>query len=133
MEFGGVFVVDVDGAFAVGDSEFGLAAERNCAGDGTVRCVDNGGIFAAAVKGEDVLRGGVVDDRIGIGVSFYCAQCLQSFQIENGGGVGAAVTGEAATEVGSDGDAMDALCVGNVAFDGVVSAFITTVCELWEM
>src|ERR1700738_4260299 len=119
MEFGGVFVVDIDGAFAVGDSEFRLAAESNCARDGTVRGVDNGGIFAAAVEGEDVLRGRVVDDRIGIGVSLHGAQCLQSFQIENGGGVGAAVTGEAAAEVGSDGDSMDALCIGNVAFDGV--------------
>src|SRR5258708_37174234 len=118
MEFGGVFVVDVDGAFAVGDSEFGLAAERNCAGDGTVRCVDNGGIFAAAVKGEDVLRGGVVDDRIGIGVSFYCAQCLQRFQIENGGGVGAGVTWETATEGGSDGGGLESLWCGEVAFRG---------------
>src|SRR5260221_8672060 len=97
MEFGGVFVVDVDGAFAVGDSEFGLAAESNCARDGAVRGVDNGGIFAAAVKGEDVLRGGVVDYGIGVGVSLHGDQCLPSFLIENRSGVCAALTcGDAA-------------------------------------
>src|SRR5713101_4243449 len=119
MEFRGVFVVDPDGAFAVGNREFGFATEGNGADNGAVRGVDGGGILAAAVEGEDALGGGVVNDGVGIGVGFYGADGFQSFEVKDGDGVGAAVAGEAAAEVGSDGDAVHALRVGNVAFDGV--------------
>src|SRR6266849_3118247 len=118
-ELGGVFVIDPEGAFAVRDREFGFTAEGNGTDDGAVGGVDGGGIFAAAVEGEDALGGGVVDDGVGIGVGFYGADGFQSFEIEDGNGVGAAVAGEAAAEVGSDGDAVHTLRVGNVAFDGV--------------
>src|SRR6266852_6509256 len=118
-EFGGVFVIDPEGAFAVRDREFGFTAEGNGTDDGAVGGVDGGGIFAAAVEGEDALGGGVVDDGVGIGVGFYGADGFQSFEIEDGDGVGAAIAGEAAAEVRSDGDAVHALRVGNVAFDSV--------------
>src|SRR6266849_662584 len=118
-ELGGVFVVDVDGAFAIGDGEFGLAAERDRADDGAVRGVDSGGIFAATVKGEDALGGRVVDDGVGIGVGLHGADCFQGFGIKDDGSIGAACADEAAAEVGGDGDAVNALRIGNVAFDGV--------------
>src|SRR5216684_3901871 len=118
-ELGGVFVIDPEGALAVRDREFGFTAEGNGTDDGAVRGVDGGGIFAAAVESEDALGGGVVDDGVGISVGFYGADGFQSFEIEDGDSVGAAVAGEAAAEVRSDGDAVHALRVGNVAFDGV--------------
>src|SRR6266851_6131057 len=118
-ELGGVFVIDPKGAFAVSDREFGFAAEGNRADDGTVGGVDGGGIFAAAIEGEDALGGGVINDGVGISVGFYGADGFQSFEIEDGDSVGAAVAGEAAAEVGGDSDAVHALRVGNVAFDGV--------------
>src|SRR6266849_2820760 len=118
-ELGGVFVIDPEGAFAVRDREFGFTAEGNGTDDGAVGGVDGGGIFTAAIEGEDALGGGVVNDGVGIGVGFYGADGFQSFEIEDGDGVGAAIAGEAAAEVRSDGDAVHALRVGNVAFDGV--------------
>src|SRR5260370_30496198 len=118
-EFGGVFVIDPEGAFAVRDREFGFTAEGNGTDDGAVGGVDGGGIFAAAVEGEDALGGGVVDGGVGGGVGLHGAGGFQSFEIVDGDGVVAAIAGEAAAEVRSDGDAVHTVRVGNVAFDGV--------------
>src|SRR5712664_772256 len=115
----GVFAVDEDGAFAVGDREFGLIAERNGAGDGAVRGVDDRGVFAAAVEGENALAGGVVEDGVGIGVGLCGADRFQGFQVKDDRGVGAACADKAAAEGGGYGDAVHALGVGDVAFDGV--------------
>src|ERR1700740_199116 len=119
MELRGVFVVDVDAAFVVGDGEFGPAAEGNRTDNGAVSGVDYGGVFAAAVKGEDALRGGIVDDGIGVGVGLSGADGLQGFEIEDGDGVRATVAGEAAAKIRRDGDAVHVLRIGNVALDGV--------------
>src|SRR5258708_35157410 len=118
-ELGSVCAVDVDGALAIRDGEFRLAAERDCSGDGAGRGVDGGGICATTVESENALAGGVVDDGVGIGVGLYGADRFQRFEIEDGDGVRAAIADETATEAGSDGDAVHALRVGNVAFDGV--------------
>src|SRR5260370_8507845 len=90
MKLRGVFVVDVDATFVVGDREFGLAAKGNRADNGAVGGVDYGGVLSAAVKGEDALRGGVVDDGIGIAVGLYGADGFQSFDIAHRDGVRAA-------------------------------------------
>src|SRR5882724_2435491 len=116
-ELGSVLDVDVDAALAVGDSKFGLTAERKRADDSTVSGVDGGGVLAAAVEREDALGAGVVDDGVGIGTGVYGADGLESFQIEDGRVVGTAVAGEAAAEVGRDGDAVRTLCVWDAADD----------------
>src|SRR5258708_20857289 len=118
MKLRGVFGVDVDAPFVVGDREFGLAAEGNRADNGAVGGVDYGGVLSAAVKGEDALRGGVVDDGIGIGVGLYGADGFQSFEIEDGDGVPASVAAESAAEIRSDRDAVHPLRIGNVASVG---------------
>ncbi len=116
MELGGVFVVDPHGTLAVGDGEFRFAAEGNGPDDRAVRGVDSGGVLAATVEAEDALGGGIVNDGVGIGVGFRVTDDFQCFQIEDGHGVGATVAGEAAAEVGSDGDTVDPRSVGNVTF-----------------
>src|SRR5712671_424230 len=108
-----------NGAFAGGYGEFRLVAQRNRAYDGAIGGVDDGGVFAAAVEGEDALSCGIINDGVRIRVGFCGADGLQSFEIENRDGVGAAIAGEAAAEVCGYGDAVYAWCVGNVAFDGV--------------
>src|SRR6267142_1783507 len=120
MKLGAVFIVHIDGAFAIGSGEFGLAAQVDVAEYGTVGGVDGGGVFAAAVEGEDALGDGVVKNGVGIAVGLDVAtDGLQRFQVKDGDIVRAAIAGEAAAEVGSDGDAVDALGVGNVADNGV--------------
>src|SRR6266481_9591905 len=119
MERGGILVVHVDGALAVSDGKFGLATQINRAGYGAIRGVDRGGVFAAAVEGEDALGDGIVNDSVGIRICFDGAEGLQRFEVEDGYIIRTAVAGEAATEIRSDGDAMDALSVGDVADDGV--------------
>src|SRR6267378_3560157 len=118
-ELGCVFDVDVDGAFAVGDGEFGFATKRERADDGAVGDIDGGSVIAAAVEGEDTLGARVVDDGIRIRAGLHGANGFQSLQIKNGGGVGATIAGEAAAKIGSDGDAVHALCIRNAADFGV--------------
>src|SRR5579863_10552882 len=101
MEVRGVFIVDPDAALAVDDREFRLAAERNRANNGTVGGVNGGGVLAATVECKDALAGGVVNDGVRIGVGLRGADGFQSLEIKNGDGVGAAVAGEAAAEIGS--------------------------------
>src|SRR5712671_3407441 len=108
-----------NGAFAGGYGEFRLVAQRNRAYDGAIGGVDDGGVFAAAVEGEDALGGRIVNNGVGIRVGLCGADGLQSFEIENRDGVGAAIAGEAAAEVGGHGDAVDAWRVRDVAFDSV--------------
>src|SRR5258707_15200256 len=93
-EFGGVFVIDPEGAFAVRDREFGFTAEGNGTDDGAVGGVDGGGILAAAVESEDGLGGGVVDDGGGVGGCLQGADGFQGFGIEGGDGGGVGVAGE---------------------------------------
>src|SRR6267154_2831048 len=119
MERGGILVVHVDGALAVSDGKFGLATQINRAGYGAIRGVDRGGVFAAAVEGEDALGDGIVNDGVGIRICFNGADGFQHFEVKDGYIVRTAVAVEAATEVGSDSDAMDTLGVGDVADDGV--------------
>src|SRR5467141_877671 len=119
MELGGVLVVHIDRALAVSDGEFGPAAQSYRADNRAIRGVDRGGVFAAAVEGEDALADGIVDDGVGIRVCFDGAEGLQRLEIEDGYIVRTAVAGEAAAEIGSDGDSMDALGVGDVANNGV--------------
>src|SRR5882762_4368278 len=110
----------VVGTVPLGDKpEFGLVAERNSADHGAIGGIDDGGVFAAAVKGEDALGGRVVNDGVGIRVGLCGADGLQSFEIENGDRVCAAIAGEAAAEVCGYGHAVDSGRVRNVAFDGV--------------
>src|SRR6266852_598569 len=118
-ELGGVLVVHEDAAFAIGDGEFRFAAESERAGDGAVGGVDGSGVLAAAIEGEDALADGVVDDGVGIGIRFNCADGLQRLDVEDGYIVRTAVTGEAAAEVGGDGDAVNALRVWDAANDFV--------------
>ena len=119
MERGGILVVHIDRALAVSDGKFGLATQINRAGHGAIRGVNRRGILAAAVEGEDALGDGIVNDGVGIRICFNGADGLQRFEVEDGYIVRTAVAGEAATEVGSDRDAMDALGVGDVANNGV--------------
>src|SRR5207253_10153479 len=104
IEVGGVFVVYIDRALAISSGEFGLAIERNRADDSAVRGINGGGIFAAPDESEDALGDGFIEDGVGIGVSLHGADGLQRFEIENGDTVGAAVAGETAAKVGSNGD-----------------------------
>ncbi len=106
MELGGVLVVHIDRALAVSDGEFGPAAQSYRADNRAIRGVDRGGVFAAAVEGEDALADGIVDDGVGIRVCFDGAEGLQGLEIEDGYIVRTAVAGEAAAEIGSDGDSM---------------------------
>ncbi len=106
IQVGSILVVDIDAALAVSSGEFGLAIERDRASYRAISGVDGGGVLAAAVEGEDTLGDGFIEDGIGIGVGLDRADGFESFEIENSDGVGAAVTGEAAAKVGSDGDAM---------------------------
>ena len=114
-----VFDVDEDAALAIGLGELGFAAESESSGDCAVGTIDRGGVLAAAVEGEDALGDGVVDDGIGIGVSFYGAERCQGFHVEDHCEVGATGADKAAAEVWRERDAVDALGVGDVAFDGV--------------
>jgi len=104
-ELGSVLDVDVDAAFAVSDGKFGLAAESKRAGDGAVGALMAVASLLRPFEREDALSAGVVDDGVGICARVYRADGLESFQIEDGGGVGAAITGEAAAEVGKRCDA----------------------------
>src|ERR1700720_825880 len=129
--FRGVFVVDEDFAFAVGDREFGFATQRDRAYYRAIGCVDDSGVLSAAVEGKHALGDAVVGDGVGIGVGLRGADCLQSLEIENGGGVGAAAADEAAAEIWGDSDAVDAGRDGDVAFDGVgVGVHDDNVCAL---
>src|ERR1700740_2838024 len=119
VEVGSVLVVDVNGAFAVSSSEFGFAIQGDGADHGAIGGVDGGGILAAAIEGEDALADGVIKDGVGIAVGLNGANGLESFEVEDRDSIGAAVAGEAAAAVGSVGDAVSALCVGDVADDGV--------------
>ena len=121
MLFAFVFDVDVHVARAVGGGEFGLAVERDGSRDGSGGGVNGGGVFAAAVHGEDALGSGIVNDGVGIRAGLRAADDLQRLQIEDGDGAGASVGGEAAAEFGSERDAVDALGVGDFAdnFAGV--------------
>src|SRR5436853_3068183 len=118
-EIGRFLGIDEDDAFAIGNGEFGLVAERNGAQDGAIGGVDDGGIFATAVESENALGGGIVNDGIGIRVGFCGADGLQSFEIEDSDCVRAAIAGEAAPEVGGNSNAVDAGGIGDVAFDGI--------------
>src|ERR1700674_5507657 len=119
MERGGILVVHIDCALAVSDGEFGLATQIYRAGHGAIRGVNRRGILAAAVEGEDALGDGIVNDSVGIRICFDRADGFQRFEVEDGYIIRTAVAGEAATEIGSDSDAMDALGIGDVAHDGV--------------
>src|SRR5712671_3570761 len=119
MERGGILVVHIDRALAVSDGKFGLATQIYRAGHGAIRGVNRRGILAAAVEGEDALGDGIVNDGVGIRICFNGADGFQHFEVEDGYVIRTAVAGEAATEVGSDSDAMDALSVGDIAHDGV--------------
>src|SRR6266849_4459246 len=119
MELGGILVVDIESALAVSDGEFGFAIQGDSADYGAIRGVDRGGVFAAAVEGEDALADEIIKDGIGVSVGLDRANGLESLEVEDSDGVGAAVAGEAAAEAGSKSDAMDALGVGDVADDGV--------------
>src|SRR5260370_5302880 len=119
MERGGILVVHIDRALAVSDGKFGLATQINRAGHGAIRGVNRRGILAAAVEGEDALGDGIVNDGVGIRICFNGADGFQRFEVEDGYIVRTAVAGAAATEVGSDSDAMYPLGVGDVADDGV--------------
>ncbi len=66
MKLGAVFIVHIDGALAIGSGEFRFAAQVDVAEYGTVGGVDGGGVFAAAVEGEDALGDGVVKNGVGI-------------------------------------------------------------------
>src|SRR5258706_12724561 len=89
-EIRGFFSVDENSALAIGDGEFGLIAQGNRADDGTVRGVDNGGVFAAAIEDEDVLGGGAVDDGIGVRVGLGRPESLGGLQLKDGSGICAA-------------------------------------------
>src|SRR6266700_3928329 len=121
MNLRAVLIVRVDGTFTICGCEFGLAAQINRAKYGTVGGVDGGGVFAAAtvsaapVEGEDTFGDGLVKDGVGVDVGLHVADGLQSLQIENRDIVAAAVAGESAAQVGSDGDAVHAWRVRNVA------------------
>ena len=90
MKLGAVFIVHVDGTFAIGGGEFGLAAQVNVAEHGAVGGVNRSGILAAGdvssatVEGEDALGDGLVEDGIGIDVGFDIANGLQGFEVEDG-------------------------------------------------
>src|SRR6266850_698026 len=118
-ELGGVLVVHEDAAIAIRDGEFRFAAESERAGDGAIGGVDGSGVLAAAIEGEDALTDGVVDNSVGIGVRLSCADGLQRLEVEDGYIVRTAIAGEAAAEIGSDGDAMNALGVWDAADDFV--------------
>src|SRR5580704_6366907 len=115
----GVFVVDEDAALAVGCGEFRLATQGQRANDRAIGGVDGGGVFAAAVEGEDAFGYGIVGDRVGIGVGLYRANGFHRLEIEDGRGVGAAAADETASEVGGYRDAVDAGRVRDVAFNRV--------------
>ena len=97
----------------------GLPPEGQRANHRAVGGVDGGRVLTATVEGEHALGNGVVGNGVGIGVGLYGADGLQGLEIEDGGGVRPATADEAATQVGGDGDAVDAWRVGDVAFDGV--------------
>src|SRR6266850_1132681 len=118
-ELGGVFVVHEDAAIAIGDGEFRFAAEGECAGDGAIGGVDGSGVLSAAIESEHTFADGIVDDGVGIGVRSNCADGLQRLEVEDGYIVRTAVAGEAAAEVGGDGDAVNALRVWDAANDFV--------------
>src|SRR6267378_3939700 len=119
MKFGRILVVDIDGALAVSDGELRFATQIYCADDSAVSGVDGGGVLAAAVEGEDALGDGFVEDGVGIRVCLDGAEGLQGLEVEDGHVVRTAVAGEAAAEVRSNGDSMDALGAGDVADNGV--------------
>src|SRR6266436_996038 len=115
----GLFGVDEHSALAIGDREFGLIAQGNRADDRAVRGVDYGGVLAAAIEGEDAFGGGIIDDGIGVSAGLGRAERLESLCVEDRDGVASAVADETAAEIGSNGDAMHAWRIGDVAFNGV--------------
>src|ERR1700730_15952217 len=116
-ELGSILVVHEDVAFAVGDGEFGFAAKSERASHGAIGRIDGCGVLAPTIEGENALADGIVDDGIRIDVGLNRTDGLQRFQVEDGYIVRTAVAGEAATEFGSDGDAMNALGVCDIAND----------------
>src|SRR6202011_3150977 len=97
----------------------GFDTERDRAYYRAIGCVDDSGVLSAAVEGKHALGDAVVGDGVGIGVGLRGADGLQCFQIEGGGGVGAAAADEAPAEIWGYGNPVDAGRVGDVAFDSV--------------
>src|SRR5579863_1271876 len=120
-----VLIIHVDTAFAVGRGEFWLATHIDRPQNSAVGGVDGRGVLAtrripaATVEGEDSLGNRLVENGVRVDVGLNVANGLQSFQVEDSDIVGGAITGKAAAEVGSNGDAVDAFCVRNIANDGV--------------
>lgn len=120
-EFGFVFDVDEDGAFAVGDGEFGAAAEVDGADDGAGLGVNHSGAVGIAVHDEDALGEWVVEDGVGVLVGFGFAGDFEGLQIEDNYFALAAIGDEAFAEFDGDGNAVILLEAGDVAdgFTGV--------------
>src|SRR2546423_575640 len=105
-EFGFVFDIDEDGAFAVGDGEFGAAAEVYGADDAAGLGVNDGGTVGIAVHDEDAFGGGIVKDGVGVLIGFGFAGDLEGLQIENDDFALAAVGDKASAKFGGYGDAV---------------------------
>ncbi len=115
-QFALVFDVDEDFSLGVAGGELGLAVEFNRAENGAIGRIDGGGILAASVEGEDALGGGIVEDGVGIFASFYfAADSSESLDVENCDRSFAAVADETASELGSEGDTVNARSVRDVA------------------
>lgn len=112
-----VFEIDENLAFSIGGAEFRFAPEGDGGDEFARRGVNGRGAGGVTVKGEGALGEGIVDDAIGVVVGFGIAEGFERGKIEHGGIGSAAVCGETLIEFVGQSDAVDALCVWNVADD----------------
>src|SRR6266849_5498775 len=98
-------------------TEFRLPAEGD-GGNHFAIGVEYGRVLSTPIEREDMLRAGVVENRIGViaGRLHFC-DGRELVQVEYGHRSAAAVADEAATEVGSQRDSVHALGLGNCSDD----------------
>lgn len=81
-----LFEIVVNGALAVGNGEFGAAAQIHAAGD-FGRCgVDDGRFIIAAIESEHSRGDGIENDAIRLLAGLDFGNGLQGLQVENRGG-----------------------------------------------
>ena len=110
-----VFQIVKDISLAVCCGKFWSTSEIDSACDFASLSIDSCRAVAAAVKCEDAVGGGIIDDRIRFLPGGDFCDWLQSLQVKDGDGRRLTVADESAAELGSDGDAMDARSFGDSA------------------
>src|SRR6267143_415570 len=104
-----LFIVVEDRALTIGNGIFYPAAHGDdfyyCLLDG----IDGCGVFAVAIKGEDELGRGIVDNRVRIGGGFDSACDLKGLKVEHRHVPGIAISDKSLPELGHNKDTVAAL------------------------